>query len=101
MVDATFRREKQRESFVLSAKKLGVKALFLHCTATASETQTRLKDRTHDVSDADWLVYKSLSEEWEDFGTVARGCLYEISTSGELANALEQALQALKTEDLA
>ena len=68
LVDANFREEIQRQSFLDAAKIWGVQGAFLCCQAPPEVVRDRLASRRGDASDANWSVYKKAIETWEDFG---------------------------------
>jgi uncharacterized protein len=95
IVDANFGTEAKRELFLAAARRLGVPALFLLCTADPAVVGTRLDQRQGDASDADRSIHQKAAQRWEAPGPAARSALREISTTGAKVQALEQALTVL------
>jgi predicted kinase len=96
LVDATFREEQQRQTFLEVAVRWGVPACLLLCQAERETVRRRLQERQGDASDADWSVYLQVAESWEDIGPAARRMLREVSTEGSPAQSLSQALDLLR-----
>src|SRR5262249_28734249 len=65
VVDAGFRRQRQRELFLQAARRCALPGLFLECRAEPATVRARLTNRRGDASDADWTVYEHLAKEWE------------------------------------
>ena len=61
IVDATFREEKKRQTFLNAALRCGVPALILLCRAEPETVRRRLEQRKGDVSDADWSIYLQIA----------------------------------------
>jgi aminoglycoside phosphotransferase family enzyme/predicted kinase len=95
LVDATFREERWREAFLAAAVRWGVPAVLLLCRVDPAIAHGRLEHRRHDVSDADWRVYQSLAQSWQEIGDFTRPFLHEISSSGSAEETLAQGLQTL------
>jgi len=68
LVDANFREEDQRRTFLDSTRGWGVPTLFLLCETEPELVRQRLADRRGDASDADWSVYEKAIETWEEPG---------------------------------
>jgi predicted kinase len=83
IVDATFRREHDRHSFLQAARRWCVPAGMLLCQAEPSVIQVRLKQRRQDVSDADWPVYQMLAQAWEPLGSQAASLTRTVDTGAE------------------
>jgi aminoglycoside phosphotransferase family enzyme/predicted kinase len=98
IIDATFQSEHRRKQFLEMAAELGVPGWFLHCTAPADIVQERLRQRRHDVSDADWSIYQLAARRWEPAGAKTARQMIEIDTSG---NGLAEALESLRLRKLA
>jgi predicted kinase len=101
VIDATFRRERDRRAFLDAAQRWAVPAVFFVCQANSSIVRTRLENRHGDVSDADWSLSSSLAEHWEEPGTIVQSSTTLIETSVGRSAALAQALAALRLLDLA
>jgi aminoglycoside phosphotransferase family enzyme/predicted kinase len=96
LVDATFREENKRETFLQAAVQWGVPFGILLCQAEPETVRRRLEARHADASDADWSVYLRLAASWERMGELAGQTLHTISTEGNPEQALSQALEALR-----
>jgi aminoglycoside phosphotransferase family enzyme/predicted kinase len=95
LVDATFREEQQRQTFLEAAVRWGVPAGLLLCQATPETVRQRLEKRRGDVSDADWSVYLLAAQNWEEISPATRRMLREVSTEGSPAQSLARALRVL------
>jgi aminoglycoside phosphotransferase family enzyme/predicted kinase len=100
VVDATFREENWRRTFLEAAARWAVPAIFLLCRADPSVARERLERRHHDVSDADWSVYQSLAQSWQAIGDFTRPFLREISSDGGVEETLVQGLETLRGLEL-
>ncbi len=99
IVDASFREEGRRRGFHRAAFRLGVRSLFLLCTAAPETVRERLATRRAGASDADWTVYEAAAEAWE--GERGRERLRAVPTGGSLGDALAVALGHLRDRGLA
>jgi aminoglycoside phosphotransferase family enzyme/predicted kinase len=100
VVDASFREEGRRRAFLAAAARSAVPALLLVCRADPDVVKARLQTRRGDASDADWSVYLEAARRWEEPGPLARRHLVEVATDAGPAEALAQALEALRKEEL-
>lgn len=79
IVDATFQRREHRRPMVLLAEQAAVPLLFVECRCDDDEIRRRLDRRVRSgrgASDADWRVYESQRERYEEFaGAEAEMCL--------------------------
>ncbi len=100
LVDATFREEGWRRAFLEAAGRWGVPAALLLCRADADIARTRLERRWKDVSDADWVVYQSLAQSWQEVSEATRPFVHEISSGGGIEETLAQGLEALRSRGL-
>lgn len=100
VVDATFRHENQRRTFLEAAIRCGVPAILLLCRAGPAAVRGRLAQRQQDASDADWSVYLRIAENWEKVGELTRLVCNTISTEGRAEEALSAALEVLRRTDL-
>ena len=79
MLDATFAQRRYRKRLVAVAVRRRVPVYFLHCVASDSLTQTRLRERGMDeneISDGRWEIYleqKSIAEPLDECS--AENCL--------------------------
>ncbi|HEY7426852.1 MAG TPA: AAA family ATPase [Gemmataceae bacterium] len=100
LVDATFREERWRRTFLEAAVRWGVPALLLLCRADPDIVRARLERRRRDVSDADWSVYLSLARSWQEVGDSTRPFSHEIASGGSVEETLAQGLEMLRTVGL-
>jgi aminoglycoside phosphotransferase family enzyme/predicted kinase len=100
LVDANFREETWRRSFLEAATRRGVPGIFLLCQAQVDVVRERLASRRGDASDADWPVYLEAAQTWEEPGPFTRLMLDTIATEGTREQALCQALEVLQRQDL-
>jgi aminoglycoside phosphotransferase family enzyme/predicted kinase len=96
LVDATFREEEHRQTFLEAAVRWGVPRCLLLCRAEPETVRKRLEERRGDVSDADWSVYLHVAECWEEVGPATRRALREVSTEGSPAQSVSRALALLR-----
>ena len=96
MVDATFREEERRRTFLEAAVRWGVPTLLLVCHAGAATVRQRLSKRYGDVSDADWSVYLEVAKSWEAVGARTRRLSHAVSTEGRPEQAISRALEVLQ-----
>lgn len=97
IVDATFREEHWRQEFLVTATRWGVPAVLLLCRLDADTARTRLEHRRQDVSDADWRVYQSLAQSWQEISGFVCPLLRIISSEGSAAETRNQGLRVLRT----
>jgi predicted kinase len=100
LVDANFREENQRQAFLNTAMRWGVPAAFLLCQTERNLVRTRLANRRHDVSDADWSVYEKIVETWEDLAPETLSRVRVINTGEDSETVLHKTLSALRHLDL-
>jgi uncharacterized protein len=100
IVDATFREEKSRRTFLDAAIRWGVPGRVFHCQVDAETARRHLAHRKGDASDADWNIYLQVAKTWEDFGTTTRQVLYPIATAEGAEQALTNALEVLRASGL-
>lgn len=100
IVDATFREEKTRRTFMEAAVRCGVPGLILLCQANSETARQHIAQRRGDASDADWNVFLRLAEDWEDFGNTTRKLLHPISTERNPEQAVSNALEVLRVVGL-
>jgi predicted kinase len=101
LVDANFRQERRRQTFLEAATAWGVPAALLVCRADAEVARRRLAGRRGDASDAGWEYYLEAAREWEGPGPRALPLLHELDANGGPERTLEAALQALRGRALA
>jgi predicted kinase len=100
LVDASFKEERRRVTFVDAARDWGVPVQFLECTTRPELIRARLEGRTGDPSDADWGIYEHARRTWEPLGPRARRLHSEVDTSGTREDSLAHALAALERAGL-
>jgi aminoglycoside phosphotransferase family enzyme/predicted kinase len=100
LVDANFREEPRRRTFLDAAVRWGVRALFLVCQVEPDVARARLHNRRGDVSDASWATYLQLRASWEEPGAPTRRHLRVIRSDGPPEETLAQALAALREAGL-
>jgi aminoglycoside phosphotransferase family enzyme/predicted kinase len=97
LVDASFRSEAHRRSFLESARRWCVPGALLVCRASPTLVRDRLAGRTGDVSDADWPVHLRTAELWDELSDWTRKALIDISTNDSLEQSLARALTVLRS----
>ena len=87
IIDATFQRDQDRQTFLQLAIDCGSRAIWLECTAPAEITRQRIDARHGDASDADWSVYQLVSSRWQPSSELTERFHQQIETgsSGESA----------------
>jgi aminoglycoside phosphotransferase family enzyme/predicted kinase len=100
LVDANFREEAWRQTFLEAATRWGVPGGLLLCEAEPDVVRERLAKRRHDASDADWAIYLKAVGAWEESGLRTRSAIQSVSTGGSLERALSQAVNLLRRWDL-
>jgi aminoglycoside phosphotransferase family enzyme/predicted kinase len=100
LVDATFREEGRRRTFLEAAVGWGVPAAILLCEADPATVRRRLEARRGDASDADWSVYTQAAARWEDITPATRPALHRVSTEGDGGQTQARALEALRRAGL-
>ncbi|MEX2466217.1 MAG: AAA family ATPase [Gemmatimonadota bacterium] len=65
IVDASFREEARRRTFLEAARDLGVRSLFFECRTAPDVVRERIEGRRGGASDADWSIYQAAAESWE------------------------------------
>jgi predicted kinase len=100
LVDATFREESRRRSFLELAQNKGVPGILLICDAVPSVVRSRLESRRHDLSDADWAVHIRAAREWEPLTPRTGRKTLLVETTGEPDRAVADALEILRGSGL-
>ena len=100
LVDANFREEGQRCSFLQMALQAGVPAILLFCEASPGVARSRLDARRDDASDADWSVYQQVARRWEEIAPDTRRQMAEIATDAGPEESLRDALTILRNARL-
>lgn len=100
IVDASFKEERRRSEFVAHAQSLGARVRILCCVASPDAIRTRLAERTHDPSDADWHIYEHAVRTWDPYGDATRPWVTDIDTQGPHDDTVEHALAQLRRDGL-
>ncbi len=95
VIDASFRAETRRRTFLEAATRCGVPGVFLHCHCAPDVARERLAARRQDVSDADWAIYQRAAAVWQEAGSLTRLRARVVDTTSGRAAALASALAAL------
>ncbi|HLJ95752.1 MAG TPA: AAA family ATPase [Gemmataceae bacterium] len=101
LVDASFREEKHRRSFLEAAQRWGVRSVLLLCRAEPEVVRQRLENRRGDASDADWRIYLQAAMRWEDPSPPTRRFVRELHTGGHREGVLAVALDVLGELEIA
>lgn len=101
IVDATFRYEAQRHAFHQLGVSLGVEVVLALCQASPEIAKQRIAKRRSDPSDADGIVYDTLSKEWEPARDRPGLHLVSLDTDQGSAHAADRLITHLKTWGLA
>jgi aminoglycoside phosphotransferase family enzyme/predicted kinase len=97
LVDATFREERHRRTFLDAAVRCGVPAAVLLCRAEPGTARGRLDARHGDASDADWAVYLRVAAGWEEAGEEVVRVSQPMSTEGTVEQTLVRACGVLRS----
>lgn len=100
IVDATFWRDPDRQSFLQLAIDHGTRGVWLECTAPPEITKSRLDARHGDASDADWSVYQIVRERWEEPSGFSGKFHAEVETGSGSEKAAEVAEDILRLRGL-
>ena len=100
IVDATFREDRWRETFLEAAQGLCARCLFFLCQAKPETMRERLASRHGDASDATIAVYEDMQKHWQPAGAKIRLVTHPISTEGAPETALNLATAVLAKEQL-
>lgn len=100
LVDATFREDANRRTFLDAARRWAVPTGLFLCQAEPETIRRRLQNRQGDASDADWSIYVQAAANWEALGEVALRNLHIISTDGGTEKALADSLEKLRQLEL-
>jgi aminoglycoside phosphotransferase family enzyme/predicted kinase len=96
LIDASFREESRRQSFLDAARRWGIAARLLLCQADPEVVRRRLDRRLDDPSDAGWAIYQEAARRWEEPGAATRAVTDQIDADGKPAQTLERAVAALR-----
>ena len=86
LVDASFREESRRRTFLDAARGWGIVACLMHCEAAKDVVSDRLDRRRGDASDADWTTYLEAARRWEKPAPLTRAVIRPIDTGGGRRN---------------
>lgn len=100
LIDANFREDQCRQSFVEAASRRGVPVLFIHCKAAPEVTRARLQTRMNDASDADWRIYERLRQTWQPVGAEWQRRAFPVDTSGSVAENEQRVREILHEQGL-
>jgi aminoglycoside phosphotransferase family enzyme/predicted kinase len=100
LLDATFRSESWRRSFLELAVACGVPARLLHCRADPRLVRSRIATRRHDLSDANWQVHLEASRRWEPLGAGTECKCDPIAAGQQPSEMIEQAIDVLRAHRL-
>ncbi len=100
IVDASFREEAQRQPFIEMASRWRLPVVFFLCESDPAVARERIAQRRDDASDADWAVYLSAADAWQEPGQETRKVWQPIVTFGAAKTPLGQALEALRHREL-
>ena len=101
IVDANFRKERQRQAFLEMGQRMGVSPVFLLCRANEETVRHRLRNRLGDMSDANWGVYQHLSAQWEKVESQTERLTKEIHMDGGEEEDLAGVVDVLEALGLA
>ncbi len=101
LVDASFKEERRRQSFIDAARDWGVPVRFIECTSAPELVRERLAQRKDDPSDADWRIYEHVRATWEALSPRTSALHAQVDTSGTPEQSLAQAVAALRAARLA
>lgn len=96
IIDASFRIDARRRSFIELARTWGVPVVFLECHASPDVVRARLAARHGDASDADWHVYEAASNQWEPLSSDVALVAMRLDTVGGIEVVAESAREAIK-----
>jgi uncharacterized protein len=96
LIDANFRQEGRRLTFLEAAQRCGVRGVALLCEAGEATIRARLEARRGDVSDADWHTHQALAAEWQSPGPATRDRSRTLRTDGGPEEVLAEALSVLR-----
>ncbi|MBI4282812.1 MAG: AAA family ATPase [Chloroflexi bacterium] len=95
VLDATFRRAKERALAVALAQGMGVEVWAIECLLAEDEVRRRLDERQKQegsVSDGRWELFPRQREEWEPIGEVSASRHLRVNTAGPLQDVMRRLL---------
>jgi aminoglycoside phosphotransferase family enzyme/predicted kinase len=96
LVDASFREEKRRRTFLDAATSWGTPGVILLCQADPETVGARLQGRRNDASDADWSIYRRVAESWQEPAFVTQQKLREMPTNASPEQGVSWAVEVLR-----
>jgi len=99
ILDATFAQRRRRENLVAVAARRRVPVYFLHCVASESLTQTRLRERAmneNEVSDGRWEIYLEQKSIAEPLDECSAGICLELSADRSIEDLRRSSEQFLR-----
>jgi hypothetical protein len=100
VIDASFRDQGKRELLLAAARRWGVPGLLLHCQARPEIVEQRLRERQHDVSDADAAVFREAVRQWHALPAATPNWHFAICADNAPAQVLHDALRMLHEQGL-
>ncbi|HEX5605908.1 MAG TPA: ATP-binding protein, partial [Candidatus Binatia bacterium] len=100
ILDATFSRRAQRKAIIDLANRYGARVAVIHCVASPTTIEQRLKKRAaagSDVSDGRWEIYLAQKAAAEPLDDIPPSLQLELQTDAsveELGNACEEFLRS-------
>lgn len=101
IVDATFQREHDRQSFLQLAIECGSRVAWIECVASPEIARHRIESRRGDPSDADWSVYHLVQQRWQPPSEQTQRFHAAIDTGHSQEKALDAALAVLRSRGVA
>jgi predicted kinase len=101
IVDATFQREQDRQTFLQLAIDCGARAVWLECVASPEITKQRIEARHGDASDADWSVYQLVRSRWQPPSEMSVRYHEQVDTTWSGEAAADEAIGILCRRQLA
>lgn len=100
LVDANFREDGRRRTFLDAARRLAVPGLFVECRADPEVVRQRLQARRGDASDADWAIYEQAARAWEPSSPALAEYHFVLGTDGSFSETVARAQGALRERGL-
>ncbi len=95
IVDASFREDARRCTFLAAAKRWKVPLALFRCETDSQTIQQRLTQRENDASDADWAIYQAAARAWEPVSDETAAVTYAINGGRSRQESLDAALKHL------
>lgn len=100
LVDASFRDDGWRRTFLETGLAHGVPTGFLRCETSPETARERLHSRVGGPSDADWAVHVEARARWEPPSSLSRRHETVLSTEGDPETVTRRALACLEAMGL-